>query len=95
MKPKILVTRRLPPKAMALLGENFQVECNPHDRVLERAELLERVKGKEGLLPLLTDRIDGEVMDAAGKQLKIIANYAVGFNNIDVEAATHRKIAVY
>jgi glyoxylate reductase len=94
MKPKILVTRRLPPKAMALLGENFQVECNPHDRVLERAELLERVKGKEGLLPLLTDRIDGEVMDAAGKQLKIIANYAVGFNNIDVEAATHRKIAV-
>lgn len=94
MKPKILVTRRLPPKAMALLGENFQVECNPHDRVLERAELLERVKGKEGLLPLLTDHIDGEVMDAAGKQLKIIANYAVGFNNIDVEAATHRKIAV-
>lgn len=94
MKAKILVTRRLPPKAMALLEENFQVVCNPHDRALERAELMESVKGKDGLLPLLTDRIDGEVMDAAGKHLRMVANYAVGYNNIDMDAAIHRKIAV-
>ena len=94
MKAKVLVTRRLPPKAMALLEENFQVVCNPHDRALARAELMENVKGKDGLLPLLTDRIDGEVMDAAGEVLKVIANYAVGYNNIDMDAATCRKIAV-
>ncbi|MBL7172797.1 MAG: D-glycerate dehydrogenase [Desulfobacteraceae bacterium] len=94
MKPDVLVTRRLPSAAMALLEENFEVECNPHNRVLTREELLSAVKGKDGLLPLLTDRIDTEVMDAAGPRLKIIANYAVGYNNIDVDAATARKIAV-
>jgi glyoxylate reductase len=94
MKAKIIVTRRLPDAAMKLLNDNFHVECNPHDRVLTGEELLQSVKGKDGILPLLTDRIDSEVMDAAGPQLKVIANYAVGFNNIDVEAATARKIAV-
>ncbi len=94
MKPAILVTRKLPPGTMALLDENFQVECNPHNRVLLREELLNGVRGKNGILSLLTDTMDGEVMDAAGKSLKMIANYAVGFNNIDVDAATQRKIAV-
>lgn len=94
MKPHILVTRRLPRLAMELLEENFHVECNPNDRGFTHNELLQHVKGKQGLLPLLTDSIDSEVMDSAGKGLKIIANYAVGYNNIDLEAATARKIAV-
>jgi len=94
MNPAIFVTRKLPHAAMALLEENFQMECNPHDRVLLREELLDAVAGKEGILSLLTDTMDGEVMDSAGNNLKIIANYAVGFNNIDVGAATKRKIAV-
>ncbi|MCF8127822.1 MAG: D-glycerate dehydrogenase [Deltaproteobacteria bacterium] len=94
MKPTILVTRKLPPEAMALLDENFQVECNPHNRVLLRKELLTAVEGKDGILSLLTDAMDGDVMDSAGTGLKMIANYAVGFNNIDVSAATQRKIAV-
>ncbi len=94
MKPQIFVTRRLPQGAMDLLEENFNVECNPNDRVLTREELLSSVKGKQGLLPLLTETVDGEVMDAAGQGLKVIANYAVGYNNIDVAAATARKIAV-
>jgi glyoxylate reductase len=64
------------------------------DRVIERAELLEAVKGAEALLPMLTERIDAEVLDAAGPQLRIVANYAVGYNNIDVEEATRRGIAV-
>ncbi len=92
MKPKIFVTRRLPEGAMQVLDENFDVECNPHDRVLTRQELLAWVKGKDGVLPLLTDRIDDELLNAAGPQLKIVANYAVGFNNIDVPACTRRKI---
>ena len=94
MKPEILVTRKLPPAAMAFLEENFEVTLNPHNRVLTRDELLSAVSGKQGILSLLTDTMDGEVMDRAGKDLKIIANYAVGFNNIDVPAATKRKIAV-
>lgn len=94
MKPKILVTRQLPAGAMALLQKDFEVECNPNDRVFSREELLSAAKDKDGLLPLLTDRIDAEVMDHAGRGLKVIANYAVGYNNIDVGAATERKIAV-
>ncbi len=94
MRPRVFVTRRLPPKAMALLEEHFEVSCNPHDRVLTRAEILEAVRDKDGLLPLLTDRVDGELMDAAGGSLRIIANYAVGYNNIDLQAATKRGIAV-
>jgi len=92
MRPKIFVTRQLPEGAMRVLGENFDVECNPHDRVLTRQELLAGVKGKDGILPLLTDRIDDELLDAAAPQLKIVANYAVGYNNIDVPACTRRRI---
>ncbi|MEJ2719253.1 MAG: D-glycerate dehydrogenase [Deltaproteobacteria bacterium] len=92
MKPRVFVTRRLPEGAMRVLEEKFDVECNPDDRVLSREELLAGVKGKDGILPLLTDGIDGEVLDAAGPQLKIVANYAVGFNNIDLPACTRRKI---
>ena len=94
MKKKIWVSRRLPESVMELLEKNFEVDCNPRDRGLSREELLVMVKGRDGLLPLLTDRIDHEVMEAAGGQLRVIANYAVGFNNIDVPAATARKIAV-
>jgi len=92
MKPGIFVTRRLPDGAMQVLNENFDVQCNPHDRVLSRQELLDGVKGKDGILPLLTDRIDDELLAAAGPQLKIVANYAVGYNNIDVPACSRRKI---
>jgi glyoxylate reductase len=92
MKHRVFVTRRLPKGAMKVLEESFDVQCNPHDRVLTRQELLEGVAGQHGVLPLLTDRIDEELLDAAGPQLKIVANYAVGFNNIDVAACTSRQI---
>ncbi|MEJ2588308.1 MAG: D-glycerate dehydrogenase [Deltaproteobacteria bacterium] len=94
MKPTIFVTRKLPTAAMDFLKEHFRVMCNPHNRVLSREELLDGVSDKAGILSLLTDTMDGEVMDRAGKGLRMIANYAVGFNNIDVAAATKRKIAV-
>lgn len=59
-----------------------------------RGELMRRVQGVDGILSLLTDRIDGEVMDAAGEGLKVISNHAVGFDNVDVDAATARRIPV-
>jgi len=94
---KIFVARRIPDAGLDLLYDAFGKEhviVYPEDRVIPRDDLLASVKGVDALLPILTDRIDGEVMDAAGPQLKIIANFAVGYNNIDVEAATQRKIPV-
>jgi glyoxylate reductase len=92
-KAKVFVTRKIPQKGLSLL-EKFDLKVSPYDRVLKRKELLREVKGVDALLCLLTDKVDGKVMDAAGPQLKIIANYAVGYNNIDVEAATKRGIMV-
>ena len=93
-RPNVYVTRMLPQPAIDLLKEHCDVEINPEDRVLERVELLEKVRGRDAVLCLLTDAIDEEVFAAAGPQCKIFANYAVGFNNIDVAAATRRKILV-
>ena len=88
---KVYVTRVIPQPGLDILQENLtDVRINEEDHLLSREELLENVKGLDGLLPLLTERIDGQVMDTTGKQLRIIANHAVGFDNIDVPAATER-----
>lgn len=92
-KPRVYLTRELPAESMQILREASQLTVNPHDRPVTRPELLEGVREVDGLLCLLHDEIDGEVMDA-GKHLKVIANFAVGFNNIDVSAATERKLPV-
>lgn len=90
---KIFVTRQIPESGISLLKEKgYEVSVSPFDRVLTREELLESVKGVDAILSLLTDKMDAEVMDTAGKQLKIIANYAVGYDNIDVKAANERGI---
>ena len=79
---------------MKLLQEaGFEVEISDFDGVLPREQLLEKVKGVDGILSLLTDKMNAEVMDAAGPQLKIIANFAVGIDNIDLkDAAAHNVI---
>ncbi|MCR4401563.1 MAG: D-glycerate dehydrogenase [Firmicutes bacterium] len=94
VKPKIYVTRRIPQPGLDLLATAFEVEVNSHDRVATREELIAGVQGKDALLCLLTDKIDAAVMDAAGPGLRVIANYAVGFDNVDVPAATLRGIPV-
>lgn len=92
---KIFITRQIPESGPELLKQaGYEVVVAPQDAVISRESLLEGAKGVDALLPLLTDKIDGEVMDAAGKQLKIIANYAVGFDNIDLKAAQERNIIV-
>ncbi|MEX2540727.1 MAG: D-glycerate dehydrogenase [Trueperaceae bacterium] len=93
MRPKVFLTRALPPAPMARLHDETELTVNSDDRVLSRAELLEGVRGKDGLLCLLTDTVDAEILDAA-PELRIVSNYAVGFNNIDVPAATERGVAV-
>lgn len=92
---RVYVTRVIPQPGLDILNTNLKhVSINTADHLLSRNELLENVKGLDGLLPLLTERIDGEVMDTAGPQLKIVANHAVGFDNIDIPAATERGIMV-
>lgn len=92
---KVFITRFIPEAGIKLLKQKgFQVKISPHDRVLTHAEIIKMGKGCDALLSLLTDTIDGRVMDGIGKQLKIIANYAVGYNNIDVGAARQRNVMV-
>ncbi len=92
-KPSVYVTRLIPQEGINLLQSECQVEINPDDRPLTRQELLENVRGRDGILCLLTDKIDAEVFDAV-KSVKGVANYAVGYDNIDVPEATKRGIPV-
>ncbi|MFC1633030.1 2-hydroxyacid dehydrogenase [Patescibacteria group bacterium] len=93
-KPKVFVTRHIPEAGLKMLRQKFNVEVRTAKAPISRAELIKKIKGKDALLCLLTDQIDGEVLDAADPQLKIVANFAVGFDNIDLEAAKERGILV-
>jgi glyoxylate reductase len=92
--PAVLVTRKLPERAMGVLRERCDVEVWSERRAIPRGELLARVAGKAGLLALLTERVDAEVLDAAGPQLSVVANLAVGYDNVDVAACTSRAVLV-
>ncbi len=93
MKPRLFLTRRIPEMAMQRLDDYFELSYNPWERSLTHEEIVAGVKDADALISLLTDKIDRELIDAAPK-LKVISAYAVGFNNIDVEYATARGIAV-
>lgn len=93
-KPKVFVTRVIPDKGLDMIRDFCDVNLWQEELPPSREELLKRVQGVDGILSLLTDKIDGEVMDTAGKLLKVISNFAVGFDNIDIQAATDRKIPV-
>ncbi len=92
---KIFVTRKIPGGALdRLKNSGNDVEVSSLDRPLSAEELLEKGKGVDALLTLLTDKINGEVIDAIGPQLKVVSNYAVGFDNINVSEATDRGVVV-
>lgn len=92
-KPLVYVTRKFADSGIkALKAQGYRVSVYSEDEVIPRKELLKNVKGADAILSLLTDRIDDAVLAAAGPQLKIVANYAVGFDNIDLEAAKKRGI---
>ena len=84
---KIFITRKIPEPGLDLLRKEFEIDVNPHDRVLTKEEIIKGLKGKDGLICLLTDTIDRSVIFSEPK-LKMIAGYSVGYDNIDVKAAT-------
>ncbi len=88
----VYVTRMIPQEIIDSLRASHDVEVNPDDRALTREELLRQIRGRDAVITLLTDTIDGAALDAAGPQCRIFANYAVGFNNFDVAAATQRGV---
>ena len=93
---KIFVTRRIPQNGLDLLTKrkNFEVEVYPKNKKISRWGLLQKVQGCDAVLSLLTDTIDAKLLDVAGKNLKIISNYAVGFDNVDLKAAKKRNIII-
>jgi glyoxylate reductase len=92
--PKVFVTRVIPGEGLKRIESSARAEVWPEETPPPYELLLEKVRGIDGLLCLLTDRIDGRLMDAAGASLKVISQMAVGFDNIDVAAATARGIPV-
>lgn len=93
-KPRVFVTRIILERGLRLVQDFCDVDLWTDELPPTREVILEHVRGVDGLLCLLTDRIDGEVMDAAGPQLKVISNHAVGYDNIVIPDATARGIPV-
>ncbi|MBI2007251.1 MAG: D-glycerate dehydrogenase [Candidatus Blackburnbacteria bacterium] len=91
---KVFITRRIPGKAIEGFQGKHEVVISSFDRPLAPQEIIDMGKGADAVLTLLTDRWTAEMMDGIGANLKIISNYAVGFDNIDVKAATERGIVV-
>src|SRR3954451_14377235 len=91
---KIVVTRRIPEPAVELLREAGEVWVSPDDRPLETDELHDAVKGADIAVTLLHDKGDDAFLDAAGDQLRAVCNVAVGFDNVDVPAATKRGVLI-
>ncbi len=94
-EPRVFVTRRLFEAGLAPLRRaGLEIDVRPADDPIGRDELLARARGAHALVTLLTDRVDDALLEAAGPQLRIVANYAVGYDNIDVAACTRRGVAV-
>ncbi len=93
MKPKVLITHKTFPEALRYLEEHTDYETGFRDRTLRKQEIIKKIADKEGLLSLLTDNLDKDVIDSAPR-LKIIANCAVGYDNIDIAAVQKRGILV-
>lgn len=92
---KVYVTRTVPQGALDLLRQHFDVTAWPQAAVaVPRHELLQQAAGQNGLLTLVTDRVDDELLAAAGPQLRVVANMAVGVDNIDVAACQRRGVIV-
>jgi len=93
MKPKILVTRAVFPEVIERLSQHFDVESNQQDETFDEAELIRRLQGKDGVFSNPTDRLSANVIQSV-PGLKAICNMAVGYNNIDVPAATAAGVMV-
>jgi glyoxylate reductase len=90
--PSVVVTRELPPPVMERIHRTCDALVYRGEGAIPRDQLLHDVKGKEGAITLLTERVDDELLDAAGPGLRIVANFAVGFDNIDLDACTRHGV---
>jgi glyoxylate reductase len=93
-KPLVIVTRRLPDTVETRMRELFNARLNAEDKPFTQAQLVEAVKTAEVLVPTVTDRIDRSVLSQAGPQLKLVANFGTGVDNIDLDTARNRNILV-
>src|SRR6187455_3509471 len=93
-KPLVIVTRKLPDSVELRMRELFDTRLNPDDRPMTQSQLAEAVKTADVLVPTVTDRIDASVLSKSGEQLKLIANFGNGVDNIDVATAIQRGITV-
>ncbi|MBM4407706.1 MAG: D-glycerate dehydrogenase [Chloroflexi bacterium] len=93
-RPRVFVSRRIPDEGLDLILAAADATIWPDEMPPPRGELLRSIEGMDGVLALLTDRVDAEFLDRAGPQLKVVSNYAVGFDNIVVPEATARGVAV-
>ena len=93
-RPRVFVARRIPDEGLTRVLAETDADLWTDALPPPRDELLRHVRGVDGLLSLLTDRVDDELLDAAGSQLRVVSNFAVGFDNIDVPACTRRGIPV-
>jgi glyoxylate reductase len=91
---QVYVTRRVPERVRAELAASFELRYHDSEEPPSRAALLDGVRGMDGVVTMLTDRVDDELLDAAGPSLRVVANYAVGYDNVDVEACARRGIVV-
>lgn len=92
--PTFAITNRLPESAVAALRAEGEVRIDEREEAIPREDLLALVAGADAILTLLHDRIDDELLEAAGPQLRCVANVAVGYDNVDVEAAARRAVVV-
>jgi glyoxylate reductase len=92
--PSVFASRRFPDRVREELERAFELDFHDSEWPAERKELLRQVAGRDGLMLMLTDRADDELLDAAGPQLRVVANYAVGIDNIDLEACRRRGVVV-
>ena len=93
-KPKVVITRKLPAAAEERAKALFDAELNASDVPLDAAGLARAMREADGLIPCVADKITAEILATPGRKAKIIANYGVGFNNIDVEAAKASGVVV-
>ena len=93
MKKTVYITRQIPEAGVDLLKEKYRVEIFPENRPISRDLLLKEIRDCDALVCLISDRIDEEIL-ASGNKLRIVANFAVGYNNIDIAAAKKYGIMV-
>ena len=84
VKPVVLVTRKLPPAVEDRLRRDYQARLNPDDRLYSKDELIENAKGAQAIMPCHTEHLSADVFQRLPAEVKIIANFSVGFDHVDI-----------